>query len=1063
MTFPKAAIFDLDGVVLSTQLIHAKAWTRTFNEALRYLSDEERTLSGDGTLKLTGAFDPSSSYGPFTHQDYLDHVDGKDRCVGADCFFKARGLELQWGAEQDHWSASSPTGLSVAGVCRRKNELVVEMFDRPKGDDEKIVPFESTLERIHELRARGVKIGAASSSKNATKVLELAGVLGLFDTVVCGLDITDAKTQSKPSPFLFLEAAKRLGVKAHEAMIVEDAQCGVQAGRDGGFKLVVGLARDPENTSKLAEFADVVVPDLKEMGVEQIASRCAAPSRSQVHPWELQFASFDPAAERVTEVLTALGNGYMGQRSSLSALGLGPTGEPGFYVAGVFNKLHGKTDDLVNLPGWAALRLFDGLDWVDLTQGKVLGYSRRLDLKCGELSIELTWRSPHGRQTRVGVRQFFSHDDEHVGAVRFALEPLNYRGVLVAESSAGGAATNAGEVHLDTTAGGCDPEARTHHLEVTTNGSGVRVRQAVRLDLHAAAGVRALDPTLPAAPGLRLELPAAPGEPVTVDKVALVSTSRPGDRLLEAKDVEGLAGYDELARENHAEWQRHWQRSDVVIDGAPRDQQAIRFATYHLSSLGHRAGGTTSIAAKGLSNLPGGGYRGHVFWDTELFMLQFFVFTAPEAARQLLLYRYHTLPEARAKAKRLGYQGALYAWESTGRGGEETPHSVGGCRVWCGETEHHISSAVAYGVDQYLRVTGDEDFARRHGAEILLETARFWASRATRAPGGSGYEIHTVIGPDEFHEGPGRAEGGVDNSVYTNALAGWNIRRAIEVLDALAPGHKDAVLARVGLSGGYPAWRAAALEIAAGLKVNFDPHSKLFEQFDGYFGLLDPLQCEYTPEWIRPDGRFVSQAMDGYLLKAGRADRASWTQINKQADVVMMLHLLDGSYDPEVVKRNFEYYAPRTSHGSSLSNAIHAIMAVRLGDEAAASRYLEEALGTDLGDEKGNSSGGIHAAALGGAWQAVVNGFGGVSVRGERLRVAPALHGAWKRLSFRIVYRGVPLEVRATPEAVEVEALTGDFAPLTLEVHGQELVLSRRGAVRVTCLPAGGQSLRQTG
>ena len=369
-------------------------------------------------------------------------------------------------------------------------------------------------------------------------------------------------------------------------------------------------------------------------------------------------------------------------------------------------------------------------------------------------------------------------------------------------------------------------------------------------------------------------------------------------------------------------------------------QRALRFAVYHLLSAVNPQDDRVSIGARGLS---GTAYRGHVFWDTDIFMLPFFILTYPEAARALVMYRYHTLAAARAKAARLGYRGALYAWESADSGEEATPPfgvAPDGevIRFLTGEQEQHISADVALGVWNYWQATGDDHFLVEAGAEILIETARFWASCVEREEDGR-YHIRGVIGPDEYHET-------VDDNAYTNGMAQWNLEVAAEIANLIGErwaGPWRALSHRLGIEPEEPRrWQ----QVARDLYTGFHEQTGLFEQFRGYFGLEEIDLTAFVPR---------TAPMDVLL---GR-ERIRRSKIIKQPDVVMLLHLLWDRIPPEVRKANFEYYEPRCGHGSSLSPAIHALVAARLGETVLAERYFRQAAEIDLEDSIGNAAGGI--------------------------------------------------------------------------------------------------------
>ena len=386
----------------------------------------------------------------------------------------------------------------------------------------------------------------------------------------------------------------------------------------------------------------------------------------------------------------------------------------------------------------------------------------------------------------------------------------------------------------------------------------------------------------------------------------------PGSLARTRLGVARQLGWRGVVAAHEAAWSARWQCSGVEVDGDAAAQQALRFATYHLNSAANPADERVSIGARALT---GDDYHGHVFWDTEIYLLPFYTLTWPEAARAMLMYRFHTIDGARAKDARMGWRGALYAWESAGSGAETTPDQIIGpdrkvVDVLCGRQEQHISADVAYAVWQYWQTTGDEAFLLNAGAEILLETGRFWASRAQ--PEADGYHhIRGVIGPDEYHEH-------IDDNAFTNVMARWNIRRALDVAALLHerwPEHWARLASRLGVDDTeMKQWLNVAETMATGL----DAATGLFEQFAGFFALEDIDLANYA-------GRSVP--MDVVL---GR-ERTQRSQVVKQADVVALLGLLPEEFDGERSAENFRYYEPRCSHGSSLSRAMHGLVAARLG------------------------------------------------------------------------------------------------------------------------------------
>jgi len=503
----------------------------------------------------------------------------------------------------------------------------------------------------------------------------------------------------------------------------------------------------------------------------------------------------------------------------------------------------------------------------------------------------------------------------------------------------------------------------------------------------------------------------------------------PSREALNALDRAKRGGWRDVLAQHEAAWAERWQHSDLEVVGDDAATQALRFAVYHLNGAANPADEKVSIGARALT---GDAYLGHVFWDTETYVLPFYIATWPEAARALLMYRYHTLPAARAKAARMGWRGAMYAWESADTGEETTPERVldprgATIRVLCGIQEQHITADVAYAVWQYWEATGDDSFMLDAGGEILLETARFWASRAVLEADGKRH-IREVIGPDEYHEA-------IDDSAYTNVLARWTIRRGIDIATTLHERWKDRWKQLSGKLGCDDAELRHWADVADTLFIKFDPKSGLFEQFTGFFELEEVDLAQYAGHTLPLD------------VVLGR-ERVQRSQIVKQADVVALLAMLPDECDAKARLANFQFYARRCAHGSSLSKGMHALAAAQLGDMDSALRYFRETAAIDLHGASDSVAGGVHIAALGGLWQAAVFGFAGVSLRGKALGINPHLPAGWRRLGFCVHWRGrlVRVDIDQAAKEVVVSLVKGDAMPL--EVIGKSHVLTPAGTYR---------------
>jgi kojibiose phosphorylase len=509
-----------------------------------------------------------------------------------------------------------------------------------------------------------------------------------------------------------------------------------------------------------------------------------------------------------------------------------------------------------------------------------------------------------------------------------------------------------------------------------------------------------------------------------VEKIVSIYTSRDVEDAAQAAwtAIEDAPGYASLLASHEAAWAEVWRGSDVVIEGDPDAQLAVRYNLFQTLIAAPRRDERASIPAKSLS---GFGYRGHIFWDTEIYVLPLFTFTQPELARNLLSYRYHTLPGARRKAASNGFQGAMFAWESAATGEEVTPKVVPDplgeelVRIWTGEREQHISADVTYAVWQYWWATGDDEWMRKGGAQIVLETALLWASRVEYDAERGRYELTDVIGPDEYHER-------VDNNAFTNRMVQWHMHVALQVVAWLRGRHPDRARSLEHELGLTPEKLAQWADIAERMYVPYDAERGLIEQFDGFFELEGVNLHDYEPR---------SQSMQAVLGIEG-VNRA---QVLKQADVLMLLYMLGDAYSQRTLQTNWDYYAPRTDHtyGSSLDPAIHAILACSLDRPQEAYAHLMRAALVDLSDTRGNTADGIHAASAGAIWPVLAFGFAGIQMGRGGPVANPVLPDHWTRLKLRLLHLGKWYDFDLGPDASSRDTHgTVDIRGVILDLDG---------------------------
>ncbi|MFB3812796.1 MAG: glycoside hydrolase family 65 protein [Terriglobales bacterium] len=744
--------------------------------------------------------------------------------------------------------------------------------------------------------------------------------------------------------------------------------------------------------------------------------------------WVLIEEGFTLAREHEVESLLAIGNGYVGNRASL-AEGT-PLSAPATFVAGVFehDPKPGGVPGLFILPDWTGVRAWIDGHALSMDQGQILEHRRILDLRHGILWREWRHRDPSGRITRILAFRFASLADRHLLVQSVVFTPENHSGEVRFETCI--------ELPPAVLAVGPPEEYKVRRSATRPNVLPLALRSPGR-NITVAFGAASQMVGAGQDGGSReieigerriterFKVAVEIGADYRLDRLVAIYTSRENAEPVAAaiNHVNRiLSGDIRSAVDAHgAAWQARWRSSDIEVEGDPALQRALRFAEYHLICAANPEDPGVSIGARALT---GEAYKGHVFWDTEIYMVPFYSFTHPPSARALMLYRHHTLQAAREKARVAGYRGAMYPWESADTGEETTPRFVIDPRgrvieVNNGEMENHITADIAYAIWQYWDVTADDGYFLRAGAEIMLETARFWASRGRIEEDGR-YHIRRVIGPDEYHEN-------VDDSVFTNIMAAWNMRRGRDTARILSerwPEHWNDLSRRLEIT---PEELETWARLADAMYVAFDPQTKLYEQFRGYFQLEQVDLKSYEPR---------SAAMDVILGH----DRIQKTNVVKQADVLMAMYLLWDDFPADVREINFRYYEPRTGHGSSLSPSIHALLAARLGHLDTAARYLRQAAEIDLGNNMGNAAGGVHAAAIGGLWQAVVFGFAGVHVRREGLSFAPRLLPHWRRLTIPLEFRGRKLRLSFAQDLLRV-SLEGE--PLPLAIEDGPLVLAR--------------------
>ncbi|WP_338769456.1 glycosyl hydrolase family 65 protein [Massilia sp. METH4] len=751
-------------------------------------------------------------------------------------------------------------------------------------------------------------------------------------------------------------------------------------------------------------------------------------------PWCLRETALDEATHFLNETLFALGNGYIGVRGTAEEgwSGAAGTSRDGTYLNGFYESepIHypetayglARTNQfMLNVPNAKGLAIWLGDERFDPLWGTLDQYERSLDLRRGVLERSLRWTAPSGKSIAVHSRRIVCFENKHLLALQVDVTPLNFSGTIRIVTALDGAVRNL-EAGDDPRVGSSVSGASLELLAAEQDGDFSALVQRTRN-----SGFTLVSATLTEAPGtaqcsreeLRLEgtydVAAEQGKAVRVTKYVSYHTSRDypeGELLPRSRAVLEQArqgGFEALAARQATYLADFWRQADVEIDGDDLLQQGIRFNEYHLlQSVGRD--GKTNISAKGVT---GEGYEGHYFWDTEIYIFPFFLYNKPDIARALLEYRWAGLEAARRRARQMSHpKGALYPWRTIA--GEE-------CSAYfpAGTAQYHINADIAYSIRQYLDATGDDDWLRAQGAEIVMETARIWTGIGSFDRHGR-FVINEVTGPDEY-------TALVNNNYYTNAMAQAHLEFAAAIADRLArefPEDHARIAAAMALDPAEPeAWRHAARH----MHLPYDEELGIHAQDDSFLS---------KRRWD-----FANTPAENYPLLLHYHPMVIYRhQVCKQADVVLALLLLSSRFGLDDKRRDFDYYEAVTTHDSSLSSCIFSIIAAEVGHAGKAYDYFMETARMDLDDTHGNTCHGVHTAAMAGTWLGVAQGFGGMRTDGGALRFAPTLPAQWRGYRFRVHLRGCLLQVSVNAAGTRYRLLQGNA--LSLSHRGKAIALT---------------------
>lgn len=753
----------------------------------------------------------------------------------------------------------------------------------------------------------------------------------------------------------------------------------------------------------------------------------------ELDPWNIIEKGFDVENHMLSESIFSLGNGYMGQRANFEERYSGDTLQ-GNYLAGVYYPdktvvgwwKNGYPDyyaKVLNSTNWIGVDIkVDGKE-LDLAKCSVSNFERILNMKEGRLDRSFTVEFDNGDKLEANVTRFISMARSEVGAIKYTVKPLNFDGQLEITPYLDGDIINQdanyGEKFWDQVDIGVDDNQgfvmlKTKKLDfhictymqslLSINGKMYKNNEKIKEDKYIANSY---------------SVGVKQGNEVTLYKYVANTSSRyyEVDELINiTRQISSEAletGFEELLREQAEAWTKKWKESDIKIEGDIAAQQAIRFNIYQLNQTYTGEDERLNIGPKGFT---GEKYGGSTYWDTEAYCLPFYLCTAEQSvAKNLLLYRFRHLEKAKENAAKLGFSDGAALYPMVTMNGEESHNE------WeITFEEIHRNGAIAYAIYNYVNYTGDKSYLYEYGLEVLVAISRFWEQRVHKSPKRDKYVMLGVTGPNEY-------ENNVNNNWYTNRIAAWTLEYTLDVIDFIKNNYPE----RLGEQKDKLGIKVEELnkwqDIIENIYYPIDKERGIFMQQDNYMDkeqiLVDELDEKHLP-----------------LNQNWSWDRILRSCFIKQADVLQGLYFLEDKFDIETIKRNYRFYEPRTVHESSLSPCIHAIMAAKIGNyDKAYQMYLRTAR-LDLDNYNNDTEDGCHITSMAGTWMSVIQGFGGLRVREDRLILNPFLPDKWDSYSFKVLFRGVLLKVAVKKENINIYNETNKSVDIT--VHGENYNLA---------------------
>jgi len=764
--------------------------------------------------------------------------------------------------------------------------------------------------------------------------------------------------------------------------------------------------------------------------------------------WQQAYERFKPAREGLREAMCTLGNGYFATRGAAAEATASRVHYPGTYIAGVYNKLNTRiagriivNEDLVNCPNWLFLTFKIGNgDWMALSTDNVLSCYQELDMQRGVLSRKIRFKDLKGQRTTINTERIVHMAAPHRAAIKYTIIPENYEGWITIRSGLDGTVQNTGVAryrqlnskHLRPVSVG-NFNRNGISLLVKTSQSKISISQAAKLRIF--TGNKELKPRGKIikkgkkAIFQEFKIFVHKRKRYDIEKIVSIYTSK--DKGVESplpravRSVKKSHRFDKLLKPHIRVWDALWKKFDIKIQGEPFSQKVLRLHTFHLLQTAsfHNRRIDAALPARGLH---GEAYRGHIFWD-EIYVMPFFNLHTPETAKALLLYRYRRLAKAREYAAKNGYKGAMFPWQSGSTGEEETQvvHLNPMSGKWGPDyscIQRHISFAIAYNMWQYWKTTGDLNFLNHYAAEIILSIAQFGASITRYNRRSKRYHTDGLMGPDEFHERlPGSSKAGFKDNAYTNLLIVWTLLKALEILDIVPERHKIRLCKKLKLNKEeLSKWEDITRKM--NIIINKDG---IISQFDGYFGLKELDWKAYKAKYDKI-GR-----LDRILKAEGKSPNEY--KVAKQADALMIFYLLPLSeikalfhklgykFNKHILKKNYDYYVHRTSHGSTLSEVVHCYIAHLIGRHRDAWQWFLNILKSDIHDTQGGTTPeGIHSGVMGASINIAMKAFAGIEIFDDRIGIKPDLPKSWKSIKLKFLYKGNWISLSMTNRQVTI-------------------------------------------